>query len=474
MPDVATEPPTAEDLNRLGHEAYETGSIDNARAYYEAALQLDQLLPKSWANLGVTLSTIGLRYAALVCFRRAVQIDPDNISHYSNLGNGLFLMGEFEQAKAVFVEGIKRSNGRPIEPRSIAGLLGNAALNAIALEEFDAAQNYQTIAVLSAREDNPDTASRLMFDLAHAQLAAGNFEQGWISFEARATGLDKLPAQSLPQPDWKGENLTGKSLLVFHEQGFGDTLQFCRLLGEKPIADIEVIFAVPKQLVRLMRCSFPDRFISVIDQDGPLPITDYKIGLMGMPRYLINSMDDISGAEYLIAPTVHFPLARADFAIGICWAGGHNGTPTDNARSMEIDQFLRLAEIPGVSLHSLQAGGREQDIYARGATTLVEDLAYRMTDFAETAAIIEKLDLVVTVDTAVAHLAGGMGKLVILLSRYVGCWRWFGRKNTESAWYDSMLIVHQHSPGDWPEAMDRVIEATRAMKAASDRGKGIV
>lgn len=469
MNDTARAAVTADELNRLGHEALRGGFVADARAYFETAVCQDPFNAKAWSNLGVALSAVKLRPAALVAFRRAVQIEPADVIFRKNLGHELFMMGEFSAAEGEY----DRAFGCTLRSTNVdlVPLLNNRGLNYIALEYWrDAIQDLKMARDEAADAGRAQEAASAEFDLAHATLASDDFENGFRLFESRWASLDKLPAQSLPAKDWIGQSLWppgtgGKSILVFHEQGYGDTLQFMRLLFPLRARAGRVIVAVPKALVRLLSLNLPG--IETIDQDGPLPITDYKIAMASLARFLMPSnLSELWCGPYIDEPFVEPkpPLARAQFAIGICWAGGHSGTDTDAARSTEIDYFLRLAEIPGVSLHSLQVGGREKDIYTRGASVLVEDLAPRMFDFAETALVIDALDLVVTVDTAVAHLAAAMGKPTFILSRYVGCWRWMGRDKETSPWYPSVRLFHQRRVGDWHEVMTRVVEAVAAFK----------
>lgn len=451
--------PSAEELNNRCHLALLRGDVADARSYGEAAVHADPMLAKAWSNLGCCLSSVGLRPAALVAFRRASQIEPKNVTFRCNLGHELYMMGEFEEARIEFFNAMEFCD-------SDVGLLHNAGLNFIALEDWKKARIALTVARNTAAADGDmRMAETISFDLAHALLAAGDFTNGFVEFESRWATLAPLPAQSLAVPDWKGEDLAWKSLLVFHEQGFGDTLQFVRFARDlhRRFMPQRIWIAVPRTMVGLIAWSFRGySSVAVIDDAGPMPPPDYKVDykvpMMTLGRYLISG-GHVGGDPYLYEPLSRqkFALARAQLAVGICWSGGHKGTEIDAQRSMPFNQLLRLAEIEGVSLHSLQVDGAEAAIYQFGANTMVEDLAPRLTDWSETARAIGALDLVVTVDTAVAHLAAAMGKPTMILLRHVGCWRWLGRDMDRSPWYPTARLFHQKRLGEWHDVVTRVM-----------------
>jgi hypothetical protein len=289
----------------------------------------------------------------------------------------------------------------------------------------------------------------------------------------------------LPLPDWRGERWPGaseaeaaaaaaggKRLLVVPEQGYGDSLQFVRYLPLALERFSQVGYICPPPLRRLYEQSLCARWPGLVMLDDAYPDVsnwDYQCPLMSLPMAFGTRVDNIPASAYLHADAQQSAAWRARLdalpepglpRVGIVWAGGHSGLTEDMARSLP---FARIAPLLGshsvrwISLQKTDDDTKRAD--ARAGAQLI-DWMDEVTDFADTAALIDNLDLVIAVDTSVAHLAGAMGKPVWLLNRFAGCWRWL-RQRDDSPWYPGMRIFTQPERGDWNDVLNRVASALR-------------
>jgi len=474
-----------------------------AETFYRAALALSPERPDSWANLGLTMLREGRAAEAVECERQALRIEPDNTEALNNLGIALHALNALPEAENHFrgvlrldpehanatlnLGVIRQSLGHLEEAETLyrraralgvdeARVCNNLAL---ALAELGRLEDAETTCrdALAANADYPEAA----VNLAMILLMRGKLAEGWPWYEARWR-VEPLAAQAqLPVATrWTGaEPVAGKTVLLLAEQGFGDALQFCRYTPLVAGLGAHVILAVPAALSRLMgSLKGVDR---VVSQDDVLPAFDLHCPLMSLPLAFGTTEETIPcRVPYLEADPDATERARAMVAssgegeaggeaeagatrlrIGLVWAGAHRpGQPhaaaIDRRRSMKLAEMAPLGDLPGCVFVSLQLGPPAAQIGA--APFPLIDVAGRLTDFADTAALIDTLDLVITVDTAAAHLAGALGKPVWLLSRFDACWRW-GRERDDSPWYPTMRLFRQTAPGDWAGVMRRVADA---------------
>jgi hypothetical protein len=300
--------------------------------------------------------------------------------------------------------------------------------------------------------------ARVLRDLGIAKLATGQWDDGLIAHEARWSDLHRYPIWDSGIPRWEGEDLAGKTIIVHHEQGFGDTIQFIRFMPWLRERGARVVLAVPGPLMRLMELSgLADE---VVEITGALPPADFHSPMLSVPAYLELKTETIPRGTYLKAPeSLGIPLRRPPgtrLLVGLVWAGSPGYVP-DRRRSMPFEAMLPLAEMPGVTLVSMQKGERAADIGRAGMTGLVADLSGLLGDFADTAAALMQIDLLVSVDTSVLHLAGALGRPAIALLPHWRCWRW-GVNRDDSPWYPSIRLAQQDSPDDWGGLMTGVRE----------------
>lgn len=312
-----------------------------------------------------------------------------------------------------------------------------------------------------------------------ALLQAGRWAEAWPEYEwrLRVKGAVSLPLEFLLAAVSKVGDLTGRTVLLTHEEGFGDTLQFLRYAPLLAGLGARVLAWVPAPLVRLVR-TVPG-VTAVFTGDSAPPPFDFHCPFVSLPRAFETTVATVPGEPYLAADPAlasiwEKRLPAAGMRVGLVWSGQARPwlpgfSTVDRRRSAGLAAFAPLAAVPGVQFVSLQKGPAQEQI-RQASETMVPggmnlcDPMGMAEDFADTAAIVANLDLVVSVDTAVVHLAGAMGKPVFLVDRYDNCWRWLSGR-ADSPWYPAMTIFRQEKQGDWSAPMARAAAALGAMAA---------
>jgi hypothetical protein len=312
----------------------------------------------------------------------------------------------------------------------------------------------------------------LRVGLGLALLMAGQLEEGWKEFEWRwQTEFLIRRGPHFSVPSWNGEAIGDRAILLFADQGLGDALQFCRYVPQIAACAGRTILAVQPALMRLL--SRLPGVSEVIDQGGR-PSVDLWCALMSLPYAVGATLETIPATTpYLTADPADVAHWRARLAglaglrVGLCWAGGQfnlGQIQRDRRRSMTLDRLAPLAEISGVQFISLQKGSPAAEAARPPQGMKLHDFTEDLHDFTDTAALIDSLDLVISVDTAVAHLAGALGKPVWLLNRFDTDWRWLQNRD-DSPWYPTLRQFRQPTPGDWPSVIGRAQDALRLLTA---------
>jgi hypothetical protein len=318
-------------------------------------------------------------------------------------------------------------------------------------------------AALSLAPDHP--AARV--NLALALLLNGRWTEAWPEYEARwQTGELAEERRDFPQPQWSGERSIDGSVILLHaEQGLGDTLQFCRYAPLAAAGGARVVLEVQPSLVRLL--STLEGVERVLAKGDGLPAFDWHCPLMSLPRAFGTTPDTVPCAQsYLTADPELSAMWEAKLAalpgprVGLAWAGSArawmpHAVAIDHRRSARLADMAPLAEVAGCSFVSLQLGPPAAQLRTPPPGLVVHDFTDRLHDFAETAALVANLDLVITVDTSMVHLAGALGRPVWLLNRYDTCWRWLLERD-DSPWYPSLRQFRQPGREDWSSVMRRV------------------
>jgi hypothetical protein len=462
--------PSAHRYFLSSQEHYERGNIGGAEHCLNAALRLD---PNHHAALSSLACIVGDRRqfdASLALAQRAVSLDPQNSAYLGNLGNALMRAERYQEGAAAIMQAIaiamsRKAAGEEVNEFGIAALWHNLGLARMAAGRPEQAVHcFRTALALAPQEQ------RMRRDLGIALLGSGEFKEGLTAHEARWHELLKFPIWDSGIPRWEGQDLDGRTIIVHHEQGFGDTIQFCRFLPALRERGARVIVAVPQPLLRLMAISgLADQVAEVTGPppDGPNGPADYHCPMLSLPLHLGLTLETIPfGAPYLRAPSTEhggtglgIPIqkpAGTPVMVGLVWAGSSGYVP-DLRRSMPFAHVMGLFDLPQLAFVSLQKGDRVADIASHGAQAMIGDLSGILGDFADTAAALMQIDLVISVDTAVLHLAGALGRPTIALLSHWRCWRWLSGRD-DTPWYPSMRLVQQQTPGDWPGVMQQVRE----------------
>lgn len=431
-------PESPDALCSLATVVWAAGDTRDVIPLLEDALSIRPLFPEALTNLGMAFSELGRMEEARLHLERAIEIAPNVPGFRSNLGYFLTLMGE----------------------------------HAAAMASYDAAVRLA-----------PDMhAAR--FSRGMARLAMGDFAAGWADYEARRTIGDgisaaaKLVVDHVPSvaPVWTGVTpLAGHSILVTSEQGLGDTLQFARFAPLLAAQGAEVVLQVQDGLVRLLRSLHSISQVVPASRAGPS--TDYQVPLMSLPHLLGFDIAALPGRPpYLSADPALVSRWQARLRglpgrkVGLVWAGNprpeqREVSRVDRRRSIDPSQLSPLGEVPGVTFVSLQkfAPGRARQVPPFPMVDWMDEAE----DFADTAALVCTLDLVISVDTSMVHLSGALNKPTWMLNRFDSCWRWLPSapqgKPDASPWYPELHIIHQSAFGDWTDAVRRCAERLRGL-----------
>ncbi|HZT01011.1 MAG TPA: tetratricopeptide repeat protein [Steroidobacteraceae bacterium] len=439
-------------LALISLERYEDalGSLERAQA----------LAPQRFGihfHRGVALSLLERHAEALLSFERALTIEPRSAEALSNRGVELGHLGRSEEALASFAKAAEAKPDYIDAFNNAAGTLNALGRREEALQQFDRALSIE-----------PDHAPTL-WSKGLLKLAQGEYEEGWPLYEARLR-LEYLREyhRSFSTPRWTGsEDLAGKRILIHAEQGLGDALQFCRYLPLLEDKGAQIVFEVPEALAELMRSV---RFGgTLICQGDPVPSAlDYHCPLLSLPLAFGTRADTIPAeVPYLkadpaaVASWRNRLSALPGLKIGLNWQG-HAGAEKQawiRGRSFALACAAPLARLPGVSLISLQkgaaAGQRSQVDFGGALAQLTDPDDVSAHALAETAALLSALDLIVTSDTSVAHLAGALGLPVWVALHAAPDWRWL-LERSDSPWYPTMRLFRQRAPGDWLELFERL------------------
>jgi Tfp pilus assembly protein PilF len=422
---------------RAAYQRLAAGNADLAEPYYLAGLRDHPDQPNPWLSWAAGLAGREQLPAAVVCCRRAVAIAPDDVNALKNLGSILWRLERYTEAEPWL------EKAYAIAPQSWSVAL-DLALCRYALGNIADSEQLFAAAITAAPDDT--TRQLLCTHMAYAVLASGDWRRGLALYDHRYMELPTTQAWELGAPLWQGEDLTGKHLLVHHDQGDGDTIQFARFLPKLAETAASVTLAAPPQLLPLFSRFCPN--IHVRSLYGDLDVPDFHSPIGSYIRFVGRELPAWDGPyigrvpyDYLIPKT-----PGAVLRIGLVWAA----RPTHDAarRAVPLEQLLDLAELQGVALYGLQVGEGAKDIARLGADALITDLSRQIRDWRDTAGIMAQLDMVVSVDSAPLHLAGAMGLPVIGLLPFRPCWRW-GFETNESGWYPTMRLLRQAQPGDW-------------------------
>jgi len=489
---LSVEPAHPVALHLLGVAAFQLGDNEQALALIDRALAANPNFPEAHNNRGNVLKALGRRAQAAASYRAAIAANPRYESAHHHLGIVLFEDGKLEEAVASYEAALAlrpgfaeaRSNlgtalrelGRlaqaeesyrqaiALNPRlaEAHGGLG-ATLNRLGRVDEALACYDRAIALNPRYVDGHYSRGTLL-------LSLGRFAEGWPEHEFRRL-KPGVPVRRYAAPEWGGEDLRGRTLFCYAEQGLGDTLQFIRFAAELASRGAAVVVEVPRPLAAI--CSTVES-VRIVAAGGSAPRFDCHSPLMSLPLRMGLTLEQLplrtaylkASPERIAAWKPRLPEGR--LRVGIAWQGNPSAE-VDRGRSLPLQAFAPLLAIPGVALVSLQKGlGAEQLGQLAGAaaiTDLGEGLDAGPDAFVDTAAVMASLDLVITSDTSIAHLAGALGVPCWVLLQKAADWRWM-REIDYSPWYPAMTLFRQQSAGDWAGVMrmvaGRLMERTGA------------
>lgn len=439
-------------LNQLGHILRDRSQFDEAMNCYKRSLSA-KLDPEVFVHIASCWWGQNNLVDAIYCFEQALKLKPDYIHALVNLGAACWGVGRREEGRRAVDEALR------LTPDNVGALINRAIMfyeegqPEKALELFDRA--------LSLDPQNSLAKWRKSFAL----LALGQYREGWALYENGLADASRRGADPVQGQLWDGQPMPDKHLLIVCEQGLGDSLQFVRYAAEakKRVGRLSVL--CPKPLLRLFQnLSFVDDVFDVIADKS----FDAHIAMMSLPHLFGTTLATVPAAiPYLFVDQALQEKWNKKFAnvdgvkIGLVWAGSTragqmNAGQVDQRRSIGLERMRVLLNQTKARFYSLQKDQPAEQIKLLGLENIITDYMGEVIDFADTAALIQNLDLVISVDTSVAHLAGGLGKPVWVLSRYDACWRWL-KNQSVNPWYPTARVFGQPVAGDW----DSVLEAVR-------------
>jgi tetratricopeptide (TPR) repeat protein len=444
---VAADSSAAEYLGNLAL-AYSTARRHtDALNVAERGCALNPRLPDIHHQRGLALFHLGRLEEAVESFRRALELFPDYASAHSNLGVTLQALGLLDEAEGAMRRAIELEPSNAVYHFNLGTLAKDRADPTTAIGHYDEA----------LRRD--PSYSQALAARGAALLSLGLLRPGWQYYEHRAD-CPQFNTFKFPQPMWDGSPLGGRTLLVHCEQGFGDTLQFIRYLKSAEPTGGTVVIAVQPALIPLLAQA---GFHALVSRDGPLPPFDVHAPLLSLPRILGTDEATIPrNVPYLAAPPARIAHWRGELArceglkVGIA-CKGRSEFQGDRFRSIPLQCFAPLARIPGVCLVSLQRKPSLAELAGGKVPFEVVEFGEVLDDppFVDLAAVIQNLDLVVSADTAVAHLAGALGARVWAALAFAADWRWMLHR-PDSPWYPTMRLFRQRRRGDWSQVFDDI------------------
>ncbi len=476
----------------LGAVFMRQGKIEDAIAYLQHSIELNPNHAVAYYNLGIGFELLEKIDDAMVCYQQAIALEPKNYLVANNLGAIFQKKGNLESALIHFEEAIKSNSNYALSYNNLGIVLQKQGKLEESIRYFEKAialdakykEAYYNLGVslwieskLKEAVDYFSQAIELEQNDAEAHwnrglilLQMGDYKRGFEDYEWRWRRLKlKKPLSvinwlSIPQPLWSGENLKGKTILLHAEQGFGDTIQFIRYAPLVQQHGGDIVIECHKSLVRLLASMDGIKNIVTTNNENIDIKFDVHASLMSLPKIMGTTLETIpQQIPYLIPPSSSIEVTiyvGTQLKIGIVWASGYYKDTSESVDFYRVkycppNLFFEILNIEGISLYSLQVG---EDANVKYYHPKFQDLSSQIKDFGDTAAAIAKLDLVISVDTAVAHLAGALGKPIWLLLPCKPDWRWMLERE-DSPWYPTMRLFRQKQPGDWAEVFARVKSA---------------
>lgn len=426
-------------------DAHRAGKLEEALPLYTRSLAEYPDDAAIWSNFGVLLRAMGLHDRALMAQEKAHALRPGGVASMSNFANILSDLGDYDRSLKIRHALLKNAPNDPAQKTMIGrGMRG---------------QGRYDDAITWLQSHAPDHPNDPEFDMqfAFAHLARGDYAEGFRCYQSRWF-TDEITPRSMAMPEWQGEDLTGKRLCVLPEQGFGDTILFSRFLPAAQASGARVAMLAEPPLARLLQEADVDELWHGQPKDNP---PDAWVNLVDLAKFHFDANSVVPPP-----PNLHLPaqsIARASeitepfakrFKVGVNWTGSQ--TYRGNAfRSFEHSRYLGLVDLPNLQMFSLYKGPALDAFQSDGSSAFIVDAGASDEDFADCAALMDEMDLIITSDTATAHIAGTLGLPVWVLLHWDPFWV-FGHDGDKTEWYPSMRLYRQDDPGDWDSVFAQV------------------
>jgi Flp pilus assembly protein TadD len=445
-------PDIAQYRGHLGSIYSKNGRYALAIQPYTDALKLDPANLNHLHDLAVALSETGRHEEAIKLLNKALELNPNLVWLYSTKGVALSRLGRLEEATDCFRRSIQMDPNAPAAFNNLGSLLQEQGKWAEALEQYRKA--------VALEPDRPTSR----WNLARVLLLLGYLREGWADFDSRLEMPQLHLKRSFPQPHWDGSDPTGKTILLHAEGGHGDAIHFIRFAPQVAQRGAKLILECQPALIPLF-AKMPG-FDAIIARGQPLPPFDWQIPIQSLPRPLGITLENIPNhVPYISAPPDRIQKWKQRLAsetkirVGIAWSGSRYANADNRTRT--IDVFAPLAKVPGFKFFSLQTGNDAHQPPPTGMD--FADFSDDLTDFAETAALVQNLDLIITIDTSIAHLAGALAKPVWVLIPFQCDFRWLLQR-TDSPWYPTMRLFRQIDVREWDTPIREMTAALQGFK----------
>jgi tetratricopeptide (TPR) repeat protein len=451
---LETDPQNFVALDRLAVMHAGRGELVDALRLIEAATRANPSSAEIARDMGSVLERMGRLEEAKASFERALALRPQHAGTVYKSAHLLHKLGRYEEALATY-------------DRAAAIAEGDAAdYNDLGLALAAVGRRDEALAAFARAIGLDPSCADAHFNRALLYLLLGDFDRGWAEYEWRwRVGLGDGTSSTLPIADWTGEPVDGKTVYLYFEQGFGDAIMFVRYVPLVVARGANVLLCVRPHMRRLLD-GMPGVTVSIPDDIGPM--AQYKCPLLGLPRIFGTKIDTIpSDVPYIRAAPEWNEKWRGRIPrdgrlnVGLVWAGGRDHAG-DRARTVGFERFAALLGDPRVRYVSLHAELRDRDAALMAAHPDIVHFGPELQDFADTAGVISHLDLVISVDTAVAHLASAMAKPVWILLPFSPDFRWLLDRD-DSPWYPTARLFRQPHLGDWESVIARVREALASL-----------
>ncbi len=459
---LALQPDSAEAHCRLAEVLRQLEQFDEAKRLCEQALKLDPARVETYCTLAVILTEMKDLAGAVEVLQRAAALDADSPLVALALGTYFAKCGDLMTAEASYRRAVN------LDPKmSLTHFRLGATLSQLG-DRAGARESYERALAL-----NPQS-HEIISHIGLLHLAEGDFARGWSEYEHRDSA--RRARRNFPQPQWKGEPLNGARIFLHSEQGIGDALQTIRYIPLVAARGGKILLGIQTRLRRLL-AGTSGVWKFVYEGETP-PEFNYHCPLLSLPLAFGTDLNSIPGEIPYVHPSPGLVeawknrLQANSLRVGLVW-GGNPKHPYELWRSVKLELFASLTKLSGTAFYSLQMGPPARELKQMGSRVQIIDLQKDQKDFADTAAIVANLDLVISIDTSVAHLAGAMGKPVWILLHKSADWRWLLERE-DSPWYPTARLFRQSTLGNWADVLARVEQELRGTVAKSTMENPIV